>query len=422
MAARQIVQGTTAHRNWKYITWGLFTLAVLLFVFAYVDTGSINIGEDNSYSISMIRVNKAIAFAIAILGLQIIVGFTGQIALGQSFFFGMGAYITAWLVADHSWPYLLTLVVVVPASFLVGMLMGLPALRIRGLYLALVTLGMAAVFPSIVKLRSLEDYTGGSGGKSTAESKLVAPSWLPLDGIAEALQKIPLLGQYFGDGPMSSRMEDRMWKFILFAIVALVCLWLVSNLVRSRPGRAMRAIRDNETGAAVSGIDLSMTKTLAFGVGSALGGVGGTIYVMEVGIASPDDFTQLIAINFIVGLVVGGVGTLSGAVVGGFIVAFVPDWASSTQSVSFLPERWLQGPTGSLILGVMLITLTFFLPGGIVSGFRRLKARFVQIVPQRPDGAAAAIEFDADDDVPDDASDDSVIVDVAATDGASSQG
>lgn len=390
MAPRVIVKGSSAHRQWQVITWTLLAVLGVLFVFAYVDTGSISIGEENTYSISMIRLNKALAFTIAILGLQVVVGYTGQIALGQSFFFGTGAYITAWLVADHQWPYLLTLLIVIPACFLIGMVLGLPALRIRGLYLALVTLGMAAVFPSIVKLDSLLSYTGGSGGKSVSESKLVAPSWLPFDAIAEGLQAIPFFGQYFGDGPLPSRQEDRLWKFILFAIVAGICFWLVANLIQSRPGRAMRAIRDNETGAAVSGVDLAMTKTLAFGVASALGGVAGTVYVMEVGIASPDDFTQLVAINFIVGLVVGGVGTLSGALVGGLVIAFVPEWASSTQSVSFIPERYLQGPTGSFILGLMLILLTFFLAGGIVAGFRRLKARFIRIVPAPPPGSGSS--------------------------------
>jgi branched-chain amino acid transport system permease protein len=109
------------------------------------------------------------------------------------------------------------------------------------------------------------------------------------------------------------------------------------------------------------------------------------VYVAELGIASPNDFTQLLAINFIVGLVVGGVGTLAGAVVGGFVIAFVPDWASSTTSVPVVPERWLSGPTGTFILGIMLILLTFFLPGGVVAGTRKLKARFVRVVPQKPD-------------------------------------
>ena len=382
-----IAAGSSQHRTYQLVTWGLGVLAIVLIAFAYVDVGSISLGE-NTYNISLIRLNKAVAFAVAILGLQVVVGYTGQLALGQSFFFGMGAYIAAWLVADKDWHILLTLLVVIPACFIVGVVLGLPALRIRGLYLALITLGMAQVFPSVVKLESLQPYTNGSGGK-IADPELEPPGWIPFDGFAEFLQGIPLLGGYFGDGPIPAKQEERLWKFFLFMLIAAVCFWLVANLIKSRPGRAMRAVRDNETGAAVSGVDLAQTKTLAFGVASALGGVGGVIYVAELGIASPDDFTQLIAINFIVGLVVGGVGTLSGAAIGGVIIAVIPDWASGTQDVPGIPERWLQGPSGSFVLGVMLILLTFFLPGGVAAGWRRFKARFITIVPQAPVPAGA---------------------------------
>ena len=165
------------------------------------------------------------------------------------------------------------------------------------------------------------------------------------------LQKIPFFGQYFGDGDLSSNEADRIWKFFVFASSRAICFWMVANLIKSRPGRAIRAIRDNETSAAVSGVHLSRYKTMSFGVASALGGVGGIVYVAELGIASPGDFSQLLAIFFIVGLVVGGVGTLSGAVVGGIVIAFVPEWSSSTTDVPGVPERWLQGPTGTLVLG-----------------------------------------------------------------------
>ncbi|HEY3485333.1 MAG TPA: branched-chain amino acid ABC transporter permease [Ilumatobacteraceae bacterium] len=383
MAARfRLVQGTPQYRAYRWTFWALWVLVIVLVAFAFSDVGQISIGE-NSYNVSLIRLNKAIAYMIAILGLQVVVGFTGQLALGQSFFFGTGAYLAAWLVADHGWPFLATLAVIVPACFVLGMIIGIPALRIKGLYLALVTLGLAAVFPAIVQLDKLEPYTGGAGGK-IVRAEFVPPSWFPINGIANFLQGIPLIGQYFGDGDLPDREAEAVWKYFLFAVVAAVCFWMVNNLVKSRPGRAIRAIRDNETSAAVSGINLALNKTWSFGFASALGGVGGMIYVAELGIASPGDFTQLLAINFIVGLVVGGVGTLSGAVVGGFVIAFVPDWAASTTDVPVVPERWLQGNTGGLILGIMLILLTFFMPGGIVAGFRKLKARVVQVVPSAP--------------------------------------
>jgi branched-chain amino acid transport system permease protein len=406
MAARfQFVQGTPQYRAYKWGGWALFVLFVFLVVFAYADTGQVEI-LGNGYTVSLSRLSKAVAFMVGVLGLQVIVGFTGQLALGQSFFFGTGAYVSAYLVADQNWSWVASLLIVIPVCFLIGMIFGLPALRIRGLYLALVTLGLAAIFPAIVQLDefeigpwtipSLAQYTGGAGGK-TVSSELVPPSWVPLDGIASFLQGIPLIGQYFGDGDLSSREADRIWAFFLFAVLAGVAFWLIANMLKSRPGRAIRAIRDNETSAAVSGVNLTITKTLSFGIASALGGVGGMIYVAELGIASPGDFTQLLAINFIVGLVVGGVGTLSGAVVGGLVIAFVPDWASETSEFPGIPERWLQGPTGTLILGLLLILLTFFLPGGIVAGTRKLKARLVSIVPRPPQGVAAGAPTTADD-------------------------
>ena len=376
-------QGTNRYRAYKFAGFALLTLLILIVAFAYNDTGSITL-FDNDYKFSITRVTKSISFMVAILGLQVVAGFTGQLSLGQGFFFGTGAYVSAYLVADQDWAWFTSLLVVIPDCFLIGLLFGIPALRIKGLYLALVTLGMAAVFPSLIKLDFLLDYTGGAAGKQV-DSDFIPPSWLPLDGIVDALHTIPLIGQYFGEGEgLSSKEEQRVWTFFLMTILALICFKVVSNLIKSRPGRAMRAIRDNETSAAVNGMSLAFHKTMSFGVASALGGVGGMIYVAELGIASEGDFTQLISILFVVGMVVGGVGTLSGAVLGGLVIAFIPDWASSTQNLPGVPERWLQGPTGGLILGVGLIVVTFVLPGGIIAGVRKIRGRIVQVLPETP--------------------------------------
>jgi branched-chain amino acid transport system permease protein len=378
----QFQEGTSSYTTYKWVGWTLFVLGVFLIAFAYSETAGITV-LDNDYNISLPRTTKAVSFMVAILGLQVVAGFTGQLSLGQGFFFGTGAYIASWLVADHNWSWAATLTVIVPACFLLGMVFGIPALRIKGLYLALVTLGLAAVFPSLILLDVLEPYTAGAAGKIT-DSDLIPPEWLPLDGIAAVLQKLPLIGQYFGDGDLSSKQEQRIWTFFLMAVLAAICFKMVSNLIKSRPGRAIRAVRDNETSAAVTGINLAYYKTMSFGVASALAGVGGMIYVAELGIASPGDFTQLISIFFIVGMVTGGVGTLPGAVIGGLVIAFVPAWASDTQNLPGIPERWLQGPTGPLIMGVLLIGLTFFLPGGITAGARRIMARFVRVTPRTP--------------------------------------
>ncbi len=385
---RILIQGTSSYRAYKFAGFALLAVLILILAFAYNDTASITL-LDNDYKISVTRVTKSISFMVAILGLQVVAGYTGQLSLGQGFFFGTGAYVSAYLVADQNWAWFTSLLVVVPVCFLIGLLFGIPALRIKGLYLALVTLGMAAVFPSLIKLDFLLDYTGGAAGKQV-DSDFIPPSWLPLDGIVDGFHTLPLIGQYFGEGEgLSNKEEQRVWTFLLMTILAIICFKMVSNLIKSRPGRAMRAIRDNETSAAVNGMSLAFNKTMSFGVASALGGVGGMIYVAELGIASEGDFTQLISILFVVGMVVGGVGTLSGAVIGGLVIAFVPDWASSTQNLPGVPERWLQGPTGGLILGVGLILVTFVLPGGIIAGVRKVRGRFVQVLPQTPELALA---------------------------------
>ena len=136
----------------------------------------------------------------------------------------------------------------------------------------MVTLGLAAVFPSLILLDVLEPFTGGAAGKQV-DFDLVPPDWLPLDGISDFLHSLPVIGGFFEEGGLSDREEERVWRFILMTGIALICFKLVSNLIKSRPGRAMRAIRDNETSAAVNGISLSYYKTMSFGVASALGGV-----------------------------------------------------------------------------------------------------------------------------------------------------
>jgi branched-chain amino acid transport system permease protein len=381
MSAFTLVEGSSGHRTYRYVTWALFVLVAFLLPFWALQTPSFSIGE-STFTFSLGNLSHAVAYMVAVLGLGLLVGYNGQISLGNSFFMGVGAYLTATLVVDNDWPYLLTLVVVIPVTFLIGMLIGVPALRIRGLYLALVTLGLAAVFPALVRLDELRDRTGGANGKRIT-ADLDAPSWLPLDDIAEGLSNIPLVGEWlFGEGRLGGRDEGDVWVYLLLAVMAGLAFWVARNLIYSRPGRAIIAIRDNETGAAVSGVHLALTKTLTFGVSAALGGVAGTMYAMAVQFVAPDVFGVNLAIFLIVGLVVGGVGTLSGAVVGGLVIVFVPLWASQVASIPGVPERYLRGPTGNLFLGLLLIILTFVLPGGVVYGVRKLRARVLRVVPQ----------------------------------------
>jgi branched-chain amino acid transport system permease protein len=381
MAARQIVEGSTQHRVYRYVPWALFALLVVLAPFFTVHTPALSIGE-STYTFSLGNLNHAVAYMVGVLGLGLLVGYNGQISLGNSFFMGMGGYLTATLVADEGWPWLGTLIVVLPACFIVGMLVGLPALRIKGLYLALTTLGLAAVFPSIVRMRELRDRTGGANGKRV-DARMEAPDWMPLESVAEFLAGLPLIGEWaFGSGRLGGRDANAVWVYLVLVLLCAAAFWVTRNLIYSRPGRSIIAIRDNETGAAVNGVNVPMTKTLTFGVSAALGGLSGTMYVMAIGFVAPDVFGINLAIFLIVGLVVGGVGTLTGAVIGGIVIVFVPVWAAQVSSFPGLPDRYLRGPTGTFFLGLLLIVLTFFLPGGIVYGMRKIRSRIVQVVPR----------------------------------------
>ena len=377
-----LVEGSSAHRTYRVVTWSLFVLLALLIPFWAVQTPSFTI-SDSTFTFSLGNLSHAVSYMVAVLGLGLLIGYNGQISLGNSFFMGLGAYITASLVVDREWSFFLTLLVVIPVTFLVGMLVGVPALRIRGLYLALVTLGLAAIFPALVRLEQVRDQTGGANGKRIG-SDLDPPSWLPLESISEVLAGVPLIGEWvFGEGGLGRRDEGAIWTYLLLAAMAGVAFWVTRNLIYSRPGRSIIAIRDNETGAAVSGVNLALTKTLTFGMSAALGGLAGTMYAMAIQFVAPDVFGVNLAIFLVVGLVVGGVGTLSGAVVGGLVIIFVPLWASQVASVPGVPERFLRGPTGSFFLGALLIILTFVLPGGVIYGARRLRSRLVKVQPSR---------------------------------------
>jgi branched-chain amino acid transport system permease protein len=388
--ARHITEGSSAHRAYRYVPWAIFAFVALTAPFWAAHTPALSIGE-STLTFSLGNLNHAVAYMVGVLSLGLLVGYNGQISLGNSFFMGIGGYITATLVADDGWSFLATLVVVLPVCFVVGMLVGLPALRIKGLYLALTTLGLAAVFPSIVRLEQLRERTGGANGKRIT-SKLEAPDWVPIEAVSDVLAGIPLLGEWaYGEGGVSGRAADAVWVYLLLAAMTAVAFWLTRNLIYSRPGRSIIAIRDNETGAAVNGVNVPMTKTLTFGFSAMLGGMSGTMYAMAIGFVAPDVFGINLAIFLIVGLVVGGVGTLSGAVIGGLVIVFIPVWAAQIQSVPAVPERFLRGPTGTFFLGLLLIVLTFFLPGGIVYGMRKIRARFVQVVPQREVGGGDEI-------------------------------
>jgi branched-chain amino acid transport system permease protein len=312
----------------------------------------------------------AVTLAIGILGLNIVTGYSGQISIGHSAFFGIGAYTTMILIADHGWPFLATLPVAGALGFAVGAVIGFPALRIRGLYLSLITLGLALAFPAIAKSDNFfgidfAALTGGSNGKVISSGDVTAkhgfhwnpPSWAP------------------------DSWTTNDWVFTTVLLIAIVLFVLTSNLIRSSIGRGLVAMRDNETAAAVSGVFPARYKVLAFATSALVTSIGGGCFALASTTIGPDTFGLQRSIEFIAGLVIGGVATILGPAVGGVLVEWLPYWAFD---VDWPILGKLEGPQAGVLYGLILVLIIFFMPGGIIYGIRQLRARLVVFVPRLP--------------------------------------
>lgn len=307
--------------------------------------------------------------ALAALSLNLLIGFTGQISIGHSAFFGLGAYTLAILVADHDWSPGWTYPVAAILCFVVGVLVGVPALRLVGLYLALVTLALAQIFPALV--RKFDDLTGGSAGIDGLSYD--APGWTGLE---------------------SGRQGRSEWMYWLAVGTLALGYFLVRNLVKSRVGRAMVAVRDNSTAASVMGVNVAATKTIVFGLSAALAGVAGCTFALRQTQATPENvnFTILGAILFLVIMVVGGAGSLLGPIVGAFVYYRVDQFTRELPEKSWLPEffrDFLEGRPNlaTLVFAILLILLMFVAPFGVVGLAKRIGHKLVVVVPTSPTDA-----------------------------------
>lgn len=290
--------------------------------------------------------NEVIVTAVAVLGLGLLTGFNGQISIGHGAFFGIGAYTTAILVTDHGWSYLATMPVAALVAFAVGALIGLPALRIKGLYLALTTLAFAAAFPDIIN--KFSSITDGTQGKVVPRFEV--PSW--------------------------SNLTKDQFTYYLLVIMAVVLFVLARNLVKSRVGRALIAVRDNEVAAEVVGVNLAAYKVMTFGLSAALAGVAGSMSVMNTPFVNSGSFEITKSIEFLAALVIGGAATIMGPVIGSLFVVFVPDYSAD-----------INPALSQVIYGGLLILLMLVLPGGIMGGLKQLWA-FVARHLRRPPPSA----------------------------------
>jgi branched-chain amino acid transport system permease protein len=283
-------------------------------------------------------------YLIAILGLNVLTGYAGQISLGHGAFMAIGGYTAAILMADHGVKDIWTIPLAALVTGVVGFLFGIPALRLSGLYLALATFAIAGAMPAVIK--KFEGFTGGGSGINLFGKQELTASLTP----------VKVLGV---------ELNFNNWLYALCWSVALVLYVVAWLLLRGRTGLAFRAIRDSETAAQSSGIGLPRFKTLAFGISAAYAGVAGALFAIATTYVNPDAFPITLSIFLLVGVVVSGLGSLTGVIAGAIFIQFLPLWA---QEVSRSP-----GAPG-VVYGVILIATMFVLPRGVSGLLARLGA------------------------------------------------
>jgi branched-chain amino acid transport system permease protein len=298
---------------------------------------------------------EAFYIGTAAMGLNLLTGYNGQVSIGHGAFFGLGMYTTAILMESHNWPFVATLPVVAVLAFGVGVLVGFPALRVKGLYLALVTLGLAVLFPQLTNRfvpHDLCQTCGTSLVGELARSKLQPPSWVP---------------NFIG--------ANDQWAYyasLTIAAVGLVALFLI---VRSRFGRALIAVRDHEAAAETVGINIARVKVIAFATSALYAGLAGSCFVLVNRLATATSVSIFqLSIEFLVAVVIGGTATVLGPFIGGVIVVFSGRWISESfpsKLLFFHINDSVKNLLSPAIFGIGLILLMYVLPDGVAGGGRR---------------------------------------------------
>ena len=286
-------------------------------------------------------------YGIVGLGLMVLAGFTGLFSLGHAAFLGVGAY-TLVVLAGMGWPFPLSLAAAAGLSALVGAVVGLPALRVKGIYLGIATLSFGFIVEEV--LARWESVTGGNAGM--------------------AVGSISMFGW---------QADTSASFYFVCLVIAVACTLAVLNLLRSPTGRAFVAIRDSEISAQSMGIHLAYYKTLSFAISAALAGIGGALYAHMIRFLSPDQFNIIQSIDLLLMVVIGGLGSVHGAFLGAIFLIGMPQAISSFKDL--LPDAIGQAPgLKSVIYGSVLILFVLFEPLGMYGRWLKLRAWF-QLFP-----------------------------------------
>ena len=276
---------------------------------------------------NQVLASKVALYFVAILGLNIVTGYAGQISIGHGAFMAIGGYTTAIMSHDHGTNLIATLPLAFVVAFGFGVALGLPASRLSGVYLALATLAFAVSIPQLIL--KFSSFTGARNGIAVSEDF----SYLWLYGVSWAC-----------------------------AAIAFVLAWL---LLRARTGRALRSVRDSEVAAASSGVSLVLYKTLAFGISAGFAGVAGSLFVLATnGYAQPDEFSVFLSLNILIGVAVAGLGSLWGVAAGAAFIAVLPNISSSAPLIGSIHGQ-------DVAFGIVVILVMLLLPTGVAGLLHR---------------------------------------------------
>ncbi len=313
----------------RRIPWLRVVVGVVVSAFALYLPYANNVENNTIFS-------QVMYLAVAAMGLNLLTGFNGQISLGHGAFFGVGAFTAAILVVDHGWTIEATFPVAAVLAAVVGVLVGFPALRVKGLYLALITLGLSVLFPLVAS-----KYVTGPGGVPLLQPKAKQVSSM-IDG-----------------------MPDDIYRYYVCLVILVITFLLAWNLIRSRAGRAMIAVRDQEVAASTVGIGVASVKVWSFALSAAYAGLAGAMstYIDRTADASNPIVYFQRSIEFLIAVVIGGVATIAGPLLGAAFLVAIRRRSAGTEAMA------------PAILGVALILTVYVLPDGIVGGYHRLVAR-----------------------------------------------
>ena len=298
---------------------------------------------------TVFQLTQVLVYAIAVLGLNLLTGFNGQFSLGHSAFYALGAYTAAIMVDRYEVAFYWTILPAGIICFIGGFLFGLPALRLEGLFLALATFALAVATPQLLRYEHFEGFTGGVQG----------------------------IDLFKPDSPSEGLGGDQWLYFVVLfcAVILLVGAW---NLTRGRTGRAMMAIRDNPIAASTMGINTALYKSVTFGVSGFYTGVAGALGAAVAEFVAPDSFTFFLSVWLLVGMVIGGLGSIPAAIVGGAFILYVPNISEEIISQFFGDDPSAKALIG-VAFGCFLIFAVYVMPNGLAGFLRWVIGRYSRV-------------------------------------------